>query len=107
MPVEPTKADGIHCTSNSDCAADHHCNEFHFCIPGAPRAKKGPVPNGACGPDGSCPAGQHCNEFKRCIDGARKKVPNGACGADGSCPAGFHCNEFKRCIAGANEPFLQ
>jgi hypothetical protein len=55
----------VKCTTSADCAADHHCNEFHFCIPGAPR-----VSAGACNADGSCPAGQHCNEFRRCIGGA-------------------------------------
>ena len=65
------------CKLNADCDSLYHCNEFGFCIPGAPSNELPILEENdddyrECGkrkPEQDCFTGTHCNEFGWCIDG--------------------------------------
>ena len=99
------KADGV-------CPSQTHCNEFGYCIAGAPTTVSDDPVIFECGKrkaDGVCPSETHCNEFGYCIAGApmtevvEEDPEIFECGKrklDGVCPSETHCNEFGYCIAG-------
>ena len=88
----------IRCNSNMECAADHHCNEFNFCIQGAPAQT---IQGDRCQTNADCASDHHCNEFHFCIPGAPRQGDIAKCASSNDCAPDHHCNEFHYCIPGA------